>query len=308
MTAKLWFGLGTLVAGFVGIGLWLWTPGRSRSALEQKYLARDTDMVEIAGTRLHVRDTGEQQAEAVVLVHGLGSSLHTWDDWSQALEQHFRVIRLDLPGSGLSPPDRNTDYSDTRSIELLLALMDQRGIERASFVGNSIGGRIAWSLAAAHPERVSKLVLVAPDGFESPGYEYGKPAKVPTLLQAMRYVLPKSMLRSNIAIAYADPTALSDATLDRYYELMLGPGTRTALLARMEQTVLSNPQPLLERITSPVLLLWGEADAMIPIANAADYQAALPQSELVRLPGLGHVPQEEAPDRSVAPVLAFLTG
>lgn len=128
------------------------------------------------------------------------------------------------------------------------------------------------------------------------------------MMQAMPYVLPKSMLRSNIAIAYADPTALSDATLDRYYELMLGPGVRATLLARMEQTVLSDPEPQLKRIAAPVLLLWGEADAMIPIVNAADYQDALPQSRLVRLPALGHVPQEEAPDRSVAPVLAFLTG
>ncbi len=171
MTAKLWFGLGTVVAGIIGAGVWLWTPDRSRSALEQKYLARDTDMVDIAGTRLHVRDSGPQQAATVILLHGLGSSLHTWDGWAPALEQNFRVIRLDLPGSGLSPPDPTADYSDGRSIELLLASMEQRGIEQASFVGNSIGGRIAWSLAAAQPERVSKLVLVSPDGYASPGDE-----------------------------------------------------------------------------------------------------------------------------------------
>lgn len=125
MTAKLWFGLGTVVAGIIGAGVWLWTPDRSRSALEQKYLARDTDMVDIAGTRLHVRDSGPQQAATVILLHGLGSSLHTWDGWAPALEQNFRVIRLDLPGSGLSPPDPTADYSDGRSIELLLALMEQ---------------------------------------------------------------------------------------------------------------------------------------------------------------------------------------
>ena len=72
--------------------------------------------------------------------------------------------------------------------------------------------------------------------------------------------------------------------------------------------MLSEPEPQLKQIAAPVRMLWSEADAMIPITNATHHQGALLQSRLVRLPALGHVPQEEAPDRSVAPVLAFLTG
>lgn len=290
----------------IGAAAWLWTPDKSRAKLYAAYLAQDADLVTVAGAQLHVRDTGPRGAPAVILLHGLGSSLQTWDGWAGVLERQFRVIRLDLPGSGLSPPDPIGDYTDARSIALLMALMDQRGIQRAHFVGNSVGGRIAWTFAAEHPERVAKLVLVSPDGFASPGFDYGAAPKVPAMMQAMRYVLPKWMLRSNIAIAYADPAALTDATLDRYYDLMLAPGNRGALLARMQQTVLRRPEPLLRRITAPVLLLWGEQDAMIPIASAADYLRNLAHGRLVRLPALGHVPQEEAPDRSVAPVLEFL--
>ena len=75
---------------------------------------------------------------------------------------------------------------------------------RASIVGHSIGGRIAWGVAARRPERVDKLVLVAPDGFTSPGFEYGRPAQVPAALKLMRYVLPEAVLRINLARAYAD--------------------------------------------------------------------------------------------------------
>jgi pimeloyl-ACP methyl ester carboxylesterase len=78
------------------------------------------------------------------------------------------------------------------------------------------------------------------------------------------------------------------------------------MLERMRQTVLQNPAPLLRRIQAPTLLLWGEKDAMIPVTNAADYVRDLPKSQLVRLPGLGHVPQEEAPEVSLVPVRAFL--
>ena len=79
-----------------------------------------------------------------------------------------------------------------------------------------------------------------------------------------------------------------------------------AMIARMEQTVRLDPKPFLRRIQAPVLLVWGEKDAMIPLANAADYTRNLHRSTLVVLPGLGHVPQEEAPARSVEPVISFL--
>jgi len=74
----------------------------------------------------------------------------------------------------------------------------------------------------------------------------------------------------------------------------------------MRQTVLTDPVPLLKTVRAPTLLLWGEQDAMIPPANAADYRAALPHSTLVTLPGLGHLPHEEDPARALVPVRAFL--
>ena len=167
---------------------------------------------------------------------------------------------------------------------------------------------VAERYAIAHPDRVTKLVLVSPDGFASPGIEYGRTQNVPPLMRVLPYTLPASMLRGTLQAAYGDPSRMTAATLQRTRDMMLAPGVRQAVIARLGQTVLRDPRPLLRTIAAPTLLLWGTEDAMIPIANAQEYLAALPDAHLVTLPGIGHVPQEEAPGPSLAEVRAFLGG
>jgi pimeloyl-ACP methyl ester carboxylesterase len=191
---------------------------------------------------------------------------------------------------------------------VLAALMDKLGVARASLIGNSMGGKLAWMFAAEHPERVGKLVLVSPDGFASPGFEYGKKPDVPAFVKLLPYTLPTAMVRMNLAPAYADPKALTDDALTRYRDMMLAPGVRDAMIARMEQVMLQPPEAMLHKIAAPTLLLWGERDAMIPFANAQDYLKNVSNSRLVALPDLGHVPMEEAPARSLVPVMTFLAG
>ena len=297
-----------LALAMVGLALWLWTPDKSLEELKARYANGESQFREIAGARLHLRDQGPREAPAVLLLHGFGASLHTWEPWAEALAGEFRVISLDLPGGGLSGPDPTGDYSDARSIELLERLMDELGVARASLIGNSLGGRIAWRFAAERPLRVERLVLIAPDGFASPGFEYGVAPEVPGVLRLMRHALPRSVLAMNLRPAYADPAAMTDALVQRYHDLMLAPGNRDALLDRMAQVLLEPPEPLLARIEVPTLLVWGERDAMVPFSNAQDYLAALPDARLVSFPDLGHVPQEEAPARALEPVRRFLTG
>jgi pimeloyl-ACP methyl ester carboxylesterase len=297
---------GGLLVSLVVLGIWAWTPDRSRADLQARYLGASTAIIDVAGTPLRIRDTGPKSAQVLILMHGFGSSLETWEPWAQLLSHDYRVVRFDFPGSGLSEPDRTRDYSDARSLGLVKSLMQQLGIQRAVLIGNSMGGRIAWKFAACYPTLVSKLVLISPDGFASPGFEYGRPPKVPAILQLMKYFLPKPLVRANLLAAYADPARLSDAGLDRYYQLLLAPGNRGAMIARLHQTLLEDPEPLLRRIEAPTLLLWGEADHMIPHANAADYLRALRNAKLVSFPNLGHVPQEESPDESLRPLEQFL--
>lgn len=292
--------------GAIAIGLWLYTPDKPRDRLERAYTTSPEDFVRAEGLRLHVRDTGPRDAPVLILLHGLGSSLHTWEPWARTLSASYRVIRFDLPGFGLTGADPTGDYSDARSVAVLGALMDSLSIHHAAIAGNSMGGKIAWMFAAAHPGRVDALILISPDGFASPGFEYGKRPEIPAVARLLPYILPAWLLRMNLAPAYGDPARLTGATLDRYRDMMLAPGVRRAMLARMEQVMLEPPEPFLARIAAPALLVWGERDGLIPFRNAADYLRAIAGSRLVSFPELGHVPQEEAPEQSVAPVQAFL--
>lgn len=293
-------------AGLVGVAAWLYTPDKARDALAAKYAGPPSRFVPVAGLRLHVRDTGPRGAPAVVLLHGFGSSLHTWEPWAEALSARHRVIRIDLPGFGLTGPEPTGDYSDARGLIVLAGLMDALSVPRASLVGNSLGGKLAWLFAARYPARVDKLVLVSPDGFASPGFEYGQQPEVPAIARLLPYTLPVWMLRMNLAPAYGDPALLTDDTVARYRDLMLAPGIRSAMIARMQQVRLEPPEPFLALIEAPTLLVWGGRDALIPFSNARDYMKAIRDCRLAPFPELGHVPQEEAPALSLVPVEAFL--
>lgn len=296
MRKMLGYGLVLLAIMIGGALAWLYTPDKRRAALEKEYADPPSVFLDVAGIRLHVRDTGPRAAPSIVLLHGFGSSLHTWEDWARDLERDHRVIRYDIPGFGLTGADPSRDYTDGRSVAVLVALMDRLGVTRASIIGNSMGGRIAWTFASLNPERTEKLVLIAPDGFASSGREYGATPKVSLMIRTLPYVLPSFMLRASLAPAYANADGMTDALFRRYRDMMLAPGVRGAIVDRMSQQVLVDPVPLLQRIEVPTLLMWGEKDGVIPFANSADYLQALPHATLAALPGIGHLPQEEASD------------
>jgi pimeloyl-ACP methyl ester carboxylesterase len=307
--------IAVVVTLLLGVGLYLYTPDKSRVALEAEYATPPSTFLTIDGVRLHVRDTGPHDGRALLMLHGFGSSLQTWEAWSQKLSADYRVIRFDLPAFGLTGADPTGDYSDARSFQLIEDLMDRLGVTRATLIGNSMGGGIAWRFAATHAARVDKLVLISPEGFAVPGEDdrpvQPGPEKIPFTLQMMRFVMPTALLRMNIAPSYADTSKLTDAVMDRYRDMLLVAGNRDAILARMMQmpqgrATRLNPVPLLRTIQAPTLLLWGDQDQLIPFSNAKDYLAALPHARLAALPSLGHVPQEEAPGVSLPPVQAFL--
>jgi len=135
---------------------------------------------------------------------------------------------------------------------------------------------------------------------------YGVAPKVPWTARLLPYVLPMAFVRASLRPAYGDPAAMTDECVERYRDMLLAPGVRQAIVQRIAQNILVEPEPLLRSIRAPTLLLWGEKDAMVPFTNAADYERALPNARTVSFAGLGHLPHEEAPALTAEAVLTFL--
>jgi pimeloyl-ACP methyl ester carboxylesterase len=302
MLKKLWF-----IASLLGIALYgLWTPDLERPELENRYVSSSSKMIEVDGLKVHYQDTGPHDAPVLLLLHGFGSSLQTWDDWSAKLDKKYRVIRLDLPGFGLTGASPVHDYSEESDVVFLTHFSNKLGLDKFSIIGHSMGGKMAWSLAAAQPERVQALVLMAPDGFPEAKDIGTKPYEAPAIMGVIKYVLPRYLVRKSIEPAFADANALNDALVDRYYDMLRAPGVRGAILERGNQTIYKDPVPRLKKITAPTLLIWGEQDQMIPKSNAQKYANVLLNSTTVFVPNLGHLLQEEQPEKGLMSVMKFL--
>jgi len=288
-------------------GIVLWAPDKSRVELENAYGTPKNSYVTALGVKIHYQDTGPSQNPIPILfLHGFGSSLHTWDAWTKDLSSKYRVISVDLPGFGLTGEDPSGIYTDHRSVEILEAFLKELQIPKVVMVGNSMGGKFAWQFAAQYPDQVTKLVLMSPDGYASPGVEYGKKTEIPAIANLYRYFFSKSFLVMNLEPAYANPQFLNDGLVNRYHDFMLAPGVRAAILARMQQTVLQDPVPSLSKIQTPTLLIWGEKDAFIPVSNSEEYLKVMPNAKRVTLPNIGHLPQEEQPKVGLQALKEFL--
>ena len=284
----------------------LWAPDIELSELQKRYGSTPENMVSMESIRIHYKDTGPKDAPVLLLLHGFGSSLQTWDVWAEKLDKKYRVIRLDLPGFGLTGPSPSDDYSELNDLNTLTRFVDSLGITDLSVVGHSMGGKIAWTFAAAHAERVKALVLMAPDGFPQPEAIGTKPYAMPAIMGVMKFSLPKYFVRKSIEPAFVDLNELDDQLVNRYHDMLRAPGVRAAILARANQTIYTDPVPRLKQIKAPTLLIWGEEDKMIPSSNAKSYAAVLENSETVLIPKLGHLLHEEHAEIGWAKVTEFL--
>lgn len=285
----------------------LFTPDLSRSELEAKYAQSPSQFVMVEGLRVHYRDTGPRGGQTIVLLHGFGSSLQTWDAWVGALEQNFRVVRLDLAGFGLTGASPDKDYSDAADVARLDNFLNALGVKDSIVIGHSMGGRIAWNYASTHANRVKRLILMAPDGFPVPGQRIGdKPYDAGPVANVIKYCMPKFLVKKTLEPAFYDPSVISENLIDRYYDLLRAPTVRQAILDRMAQTVNSDPLERLRRITAPTLILWGEWDQMIPSTNSKDYKNNVTDAQVVILSKAGHLLQEENAERALPYILDFI--
>ncbi len=290
-----------------------WAPERSADSLKARWAQAPSQFVLVDGMQIHVRDEGPRDDPyPLVLLHGTSSSLHTWDGWAKALKPTRRVIRFDLPGFGLTGPHPLNNYSLAAYVHSVEGVVNALGVTSFVVIGNSLGGQIAWASARAMPNRVHQLVLVDAAGYaqEPQSVPIGfRIARSPVMARLSQWVLPKGLIASSLRNVYANPQKITPEQVDRYYELTLRQGNRKALARRLEQ--MQNPDTAnaseeIKTLKLPSLILWGAKDRLIPVASAHRFTADIAGSQLVVLDDVGHVPQEEDPERSVAELRQFL--
>lgn len=286
-------------------------PDRTVAELSPRWAIPPSTFRAVGELTVHLRDEGPRtDSVPILLLHGTAASLHTWDGWAARLRGPRRVIRADLPGFGLTGPFATDDYRIARYAEFVVALLDSLRIARVDLAGNSLGGEIAWEVAARTPERVRRLVLLDPAGFpfESESVPLAfRLAQQPGLTFITERTLPRGVVEASVRNVYGDPSLVTDALVDRYYELTLREGNRRTLPLRFAQSAPGADTAMLAQITAPTLILWGGKDRLIPPSLAARFQRLMPSAELIVYPELGHVPHEEDPARTVRDAAAFLS-
>jgi pimeloyl-ACP methyl ester carboxylesterase len=275
-------------------------------ALLPLYATGVSKFIDVGGMRVHYRDEG--QGPVVVLLHGTASSLHTWDDWTEALAPRHRVIRMDLPGFGLTGPSPAGDYTTSAYVSFLESFREALGLTRFALAGNSLGGQVAWSYAVAHPDRVTDLILVDPAGFpiQHPVLAF-RLARIPLLSSLLVHLEPLPMVKRTLREAYGDPSKVTPELVRRYRRLALREGNRSAFVARA-RVAQQDTSADIPKVRARTLILWGQEDRLIPVSDAARFAAAIPGAKLILYPGVGHVPMEEIGKRSAADAEAFLSG
>ncbi len=296
-----------LLGGFTILN---WAPDRPPRELAARWAGPPSEFHEIAGLTAHLRDEGRRDDPMpLVLLHGTSASLHTWDGWVAVLAPERRVVRVDLPGFGLTGPAPDGDYRIERYVEFVTALLDTLGIERCVLAGNSFGGWVAWETALAQPARVGALILVDSAGYplESQSVPIGfRIARIPVLNRLMEVTLPRGVIESSLRNTYGDPSRVTPELVDRYYELTLREGNRAALAKRFADGRHSGRTTRLAELQLPTLILWGGRDRLIPPAYGEQFRSDIAGSRLVVFPALGHVPHEEDPTATAAAARTFM--
>jgi pimeloyl-ACP methyl ester carboxylesterase len=262
--------------------------------LKKKYCYPASKFTNIEGMPLHYRVVGK--GPTLVLLHGTGSSMHTWEQWIEELKNDFQILTLDLPAFGLTGAHPRADYSIEMYIRVLHELSLQLKLDTFALAGNSLGGLIAWRYAAAYPEQVKQVVLLDPAGFPRP-----KTTKTPLAFSLARHpvfskillkITPKSLFVKSLKEVYYNDSKVTPELANRYFELFMREGNRRAYVDRAKMK-LSSDTLLLSKVVMPTLIQWGQEDAWIPVSDAQRFARLLPKDSIIVYPQTGHLPMEE---------------
>ena len=280
---------------FIIIGLILLT--FSVNALSQ---ALQEKTVTVFGARINYVEAGDPAKPAVILLHGLGGSIGNWQTNTAAFAQSYHVIALDQIGFGKSDKPM-LKYRVGTFVDFLDKFMSELKIDKASLVGNSMGGWVAGLMAIKYPARVEKIVLADAAGIMPANFSE---ADVYRLNNSTR-----DEIRANLKRIFANPMLQNnEALVDQFMTLRVSTNDGNTINSLIESIKRKEDflNDRLGEIKKPTLIIWGKQDGLLPVADAYTFNKGIAKSELLIFDNCGHVPQfEKAADFNKA-VLTFL--
>lgn len=286
--------------------------------------------VEVGRVRVHVRTTPSDNpgAAPMLCVHGLGGSAHNWTDLAGLLRNQFAVEAIDLPGHGRSGPAYRNDYSLDAHAGTVVRYLEQSGRGPVHLVANSMGGAVSVLVAARRPDLVRTLTLISPAvpdnrvrAFPLRNDPRAALIVVPGLgegilrLYNKRYT-PAQRVKGTIKVCFADPRRypperLNEA-IDEYTARMSLPWADTAVarstrgLAAAQFLRARVGWATLRSIEVPSLVVWGDTDRLVAPDLAPYVAAAIPDSRLLVMTGVGHTAMMELPEDTARAILALV--
>jgi len=262
-----------------------------------------------SGVRLRVAEDGA--GSPILYLHGLYLDHATWAELSAELGDRFHHVMPDLPGFGESekPPPARFAYDLEAFADAVVDLYAGLGLGRSTVVGHGLGGAVAITLAARHPELVSKLVLFDATWSELESSVATRVAAVPFLGSlVVKQLLGRAAFRAFFRRSLVAPDAeVDDARIDRYYDLFDTPAARGSALATLRATADARAvAALTPRIETPTLVVWGRHDRVCPAAWGQRLARTIRGARLELLDA-GHCPHEERPREAAQVVRRFLS-
>jgi pimeloyl-ACP methyl ester carboxylesterase len=278
----------------------------SKADAKKLFAQPSSHFIQWRGAEIHYTDEG--QGVPVILVHGYGGSHRNFQKLNDRLKDKYRVIRVDLPGFGLSDlPDAKADKRDFLKMysDFFTFMLDTLHTDSVYLVGNSMGGMMAWNAAIQH-KQVKKLVLIG-----SAGYELEKVSKGVSRLMNIPFMgivyakgMPLSVSEASALKVYADSSRINHAEVINNNKIWNRDGNLDAAYKLMQSGQFPDSSRIRD-ISIPTLIIWGQNDKIVPVAHAYKFQRDIKGSQLVILDTCGHVPMIERPDTTAALIRKF---